>query len=394
MRPSHMKAMFRVALVLGGLAGTGWGQAVLIVPSATYPTIQSAINAAVPGDVVQVGPGTYVENLDLLGKEIQLVGAGPDLTTIDGNQSGAVIVCKSDEGPGTLIEGFTLTNGSGFVESGPLGATFVKGGGIYLSENVNSPFFATDVLVKNCRIVGNTAPDGGGGVHVTLFAPVTLEDCALENNSLNAVGQELSAAFDLVRCVIRGNTNPNGYVSGVFVDAGTSLGPISIRDCLIEGTQADEGALIYAPSGSRIVVEHCTFANNTATLPGAALILEGTSPTFAPVAPTFRNCVFWGNSSPLAGPIPNSMGPTLNLDHCLVQGGFSGAGNIAVDPKFVDPARGIYRLRPDSPAIDAGVVLSPPSPAIPIPLTLTFQGVVEATPGVFAVTNAVVVDVR
>ncbi|HGY92759.1 MAG TPA: hypothetical protein ENK43_16440, partial [Planctomycetes bacterium] len=112
-----LKKISRVALLFGWLAVAGPGQTVLIVPSASFPTIQSAINAAAPGDVVQVGPGTYVENLDLLGKEIQLIGAGPDLTTIDGNQSGAVIVCKSDEGPGTLIEGFTITNGSGFVET-------------------------------------------------------------------------------------------------------------------------------------------------------------------------------------------------------------------------------------------------------------------------------------
>ncbi|HGY90312.1 MAG TPA: hypothetical protein ENK43_03965 [Planctomycetes bacterium] len=430
MAQSPIKAVPCVMLFVGLLAAVGGGQAILVVPSGSFPTIQSAINLAGPGDVVQVGPGNFVENLDLLGKEIQLIGAGPDLTTIDGGQAGAVIVCKSGEGPGTLIQGFTLTNGSGFMETGPAG-TFLKGGGIYLRTPPTAPAFATDVLLKNCRIVGNTAPNGGGGVYVTQFARVTLDECNIENNSINALSQDINAAFHLTQCRFLGNTNSLGGASCVAVSGGTSLGPMTIldclfennissvppgsitvstrggvftfgdapitvencifrnnqgirgawltifslssffprifRNCLIEGTQAVEGPILYAPANSRLEVEHCTFTNNTASMPLAPLILEGTSPTFAPLAPTFRNCIFWSNSVPFTGPLPNTMGPTLNLEHCLVQGGFPGPGNISVDPKFVDQVRGIYRLRPDSPAIDAGV-------ALPTPVATDFEG--------------------
>ncbi len=62
--------------------------ATLKVPS-QYPSIQAAIDVAVNGDTVLVAPGTYVENIDFMGKSITVKSEqGPDVTTIDGNQAG------------------------------------------------------------------------------------------------------------------------------------------------------------------------------------------------------------------------------------------------------------------------------------------------------------------
>ena len=40
-----------------------------------YPTIQSAINAASPGDTIKVLPGTYTEQLTI-SKSLMLIGSG------------------------------------------------------------------------------------------------------------------------------------------------------------------------------------------------------------------------------------------------------------------------------------------------------------------------------
>ncbi len=81
-----------IALVLVSLTPAAWAQP-LLVPQ-DYPTIQEAINAAVPGDTVLVDDGCYIERIDFLGKAITIESVnGPDFTIIDGNQQGTVVTC-------------------------------------------------------------------------------------------------------------------------------------------------------------------------------------------------------------------------------------------------------------------------------------------------------------
>jgi hypothetical protein len=59
--------------------------ATLHVPG-EYEKIQEGIDAALIGDTVLVAPGTYLENLTFLGREIVLLSEeGPATTVIDGS---------------------------------------------------------------------------------------------------------------------------------------------------------------------------------------------------------------------------------------------------------------------------------------------------------------------
>ncbi|GAG21646.1 unnamed protein product, partial [marine sediment metagenome] len=51
--------------------------------SADFDNIQNAINAASPGDAIQVAPGTYWENV-VINKQLKLLGDDPNTTIIDG----------------------------------------------------------------------------------------------------------------------------------------------------------------------------------------------------------------------------------------------------------------------------------------------------------------------
>jgi len=53
------------------------------VPSLTYPSIQSAINAASVGDTIYVGNGTYHESLSWIGKDLIIKGMGVGNTIVD-----------------------------------------------------------------------------------------------------------------------------------------------------------------------------------------------------------------------------------------------------------------------------------------------------------------------
>ncbi|MCH7547260.1 MAG: hypothetical protein IID30_12740, partial [Planctomycetes bacterium] len=138
--------MLRILLIhcLALAIGMQASAADLIVPSKDYPTIQSAIAVANGGDHVVVLPGTYFELINFQGKAITVrSSSGPGVTTIHGGGLGPVVQCVSGEGPGSVLQGFTITGGNAS-----------SGGGMY---NFNS-----SPTVTNCDFINNSATFGGG----------------------------------------------------------------------------------------------------------------------------------------------------------------------------------------------------------------------------------------
>ncbi len=121
-----------------------------------YPTIQSAIDVfADEGDTILVSQGTYVENIDYTGKNIYLTSdyfitehdSSIHNTIIDGNQNGSVVTFYGSETRDAVLNGFTITNGSGRYFSG----SFSHGGGLYIRDSSPS---ILNCLIKNNSIYG------------------------------------------------------------------------------------------------------------------------------------------------------------------------------------------------------------------------------------------------
>ena len=56
-----------------------------------HVTIQSAIDSSHAGDVIHIAAGTYFENLLVPNRRLTLLGAGQDLTEINGRNRGSVV---------------------------------------------------------------------------------------------------------------------------------------------------------------------------------------------------------------------------------------------------------------------------------------------------------------
>src|SRR5687768_7233638 len=97
---------------------------------AAYTTIQSAVDAAGPGDNVIVCPGTYAESQVLIEKALSVTGVDRDTTIIDGGnatvtEAGTVSINTPTTEEGDVwFSGFTVRNASVF--NGAMEAVFSR----------------------------------------------------------------------------------------------------------------------------------------------------------------------------------------------------------------------------------------------------------------------------
>jgi len=125
---------------------------ILTVPG-QYPTIGAAINAASPGDTIQVSGGTYHENLNI-SKSLNLIGASPATTIIDG--SGLTSAINITATNAVYVSGFTVRN-SGSFDSGILvfrsTNITISGNTVTVSADTNGTYL---VNTDSSTVKGNT----------------------------------------------------------------------------------------------------------------------------------------------------------------------------------------------------------------------------------------------
>jgi hypothetical protein len=300
-----------------------------LTQGAFFNTIQAAIDAAVASDVIEVAPCTYNENIDFSNMAITLQSTDPTnpavvaLTIIDGGAAGSVVTCDSGETSTTVLDGFTITNGSAN-----------SGGGM-----LNSGASPT---VTNCTFTGNTATFGGGMENVS--GSPTVSNCTFSGNTAQYGGgmeNVSSSSPTVINCTFSGNT-ATSHGGGMY-------------------------NILSSPT-----VSNCTFSGNAAQFGGG---MENSSSS----SPTVTNCILWGNSPDEI----SDFGGTPTISFSDVQGGLpagtvDGGGNIDTDPLFIDAdgpdnTAGTeddnLRLLAGSPCIDAGS-----NPAVPAGITTDLDG--------------------
>jgi len=138
-------------------------------PTHPFDRIQEAIEVATKGASIIVRPGTYSENISLMGKAIHVTGIDPNAPNssgypvIDGTGNGPVVSFTRGEDPNCMLIGFILTGGRG-----------LSAGAVLCMDS--SP------TIANCLIVGNRTTKTEGAVVHCRNSQVALINCTIADN--------------------------------------------------------------------------------------------------------------------------------------------------------------------------------------------------------------------
>ena len=263
-----------------------------------WRTLQHAATTAPSGSMVLAAPGTYNE-----GHAFGALHSNRVVVTRN-------IVLKATAGPEqTVIEGATDPDstlyGCGtnamrclYISAGAVEGFTLTGGAGSVSPG--------DKDADNVR---------GGAVFATESG--TLWDCVISNNVASRGAAGFGGTFN--RCLVTGN---RVYNNGTFRAA-------EVYDCLIVNNIGNWAGVF----GGRFY--GCTISGQSA----GGGIGEST---------TAYNTILFDNA------VQDAAAKAICINCCTGGQLRPGAGNIAADPLFVDAANGDFRLRADSPCINAG----------------------------------------
>ena len=356
-----------------------------------FSTIQAAINASAAGDEVVVEPGSYVETVDFLGKNVLVRSAnGPEQTDINGGGAAGCVRFTHGESAGAVLDGFTLTGGIGTNLPG-LGSC---GGAVLCLESCptirgctirdNIADYAGALYVRGsdpeiaaCTFRVNVSRTSGGAIAGPQSSP-SIHDCTFEANRALAGGGTilLLAPCEITRCVFLGNEASHGGAIAAYWGS-----DFFVHDCEFIGNAGLEGdgGAIWVHEAS-VTVERCLFARNTAVFFGGAVFV--TQHNMAAIS----QCTFDANRAGAGGGAVGVSDDTyLVLTHSIFSRSISGGavssytrceiyfsatdtwdcgphpyqgdawnppgenGNIAADPLYCNPASDDFSLCADSP---------------------------------------------
>ena len=382
------------AVLAALLLGSGARAAVIRVPE-DHPSVLAGVDAAVAGDSVLVGPGTWTQRaartVVVLGTPQTLLGAmflkpgvtvigtaGPTATVLDGgNETVAPVYTVIHVLPGsevTRLVGFTITGGGHGVSAA--GASPLELTACHIENNQKTGILCAEqsIVLTACSISENewnepNTPSGGvfgwdlnltcqGCTFSRNVGPglrvdgspqgVILRDCSFLDHPLRGAVIADAASLEIERCLFfRNRTSSAGAGGGLIVARCTG----SLRFCTFAFDSAGGGGGASLAMSS-VRAENNTFYRCHGSTQAGALYLDG------PDAGTARN--IFANSTGRRGAVSKEGAPMhpdtgCNLFWGNEDGDYFGdwvpaPTDIHADPLFCDPVILDFGLQAASPA--------------------------------------------
>jgi hypothetical protein len=192
--------------------------------------------------------------------------------------------------------------------------------GLNFNKNQSDPLQYSSTL-EYCRIQGGVAPgypeERGGNIYSYIYDEINLINCIIEKG------------------------NADGYGGGIYANQTD----INIVNCVLNENHAGwEGSAAWFQV-SEVNIINSTIADNTSNSAGGAVKFE----LGGAAQPQIINSIFWNN-----GDVPILPGTLTDVTYCNIETGFSGTGNISVEPNFTGEAEHPYNIHKSSFCLNAG----------------------------------------
>lgn len=299
-------------------------------------------------------------------------------TTIDG--ANTYIAFAGGSGTTTLVDGLTIqnclnsaTSGSGgaaklygsntsiqnsiitacsasLSTTGASGAVVLTAGSYlkncYIHHNTNSTAGAVTIYGNACKVTGckfeyNTATTGNSGAlqFYSATSGTSVSDCSFSNNSAVGSGGAIGAfvsntvntlPISITNCTFNSNTASSGGAiqlsfSGTKVDSTYIVSGCTFTANTATASTASStagGGAVYMSTG-KLLMDNCTFTNNSTTVSSGGALLCYVSTTTG----TISNCKFIGNTAGTITPYGGSAiysKAALTVNNCLMAGNTGG----------------------------------------------------------------------
>lgn len=217
----------------------------IVLPAGTFQLtlVGTGDNASVTGD------------LDVQ-QEVEITGAGPDQTVIDG--LGADRVFHVINGTRLALSGLAVLNGA---------APGSGGGGIMVEFGDEEP-----VVLTNVRFGGNSASQGGA-VYYT-GGSLSITDSTFTDNASSsggAVSQTGEGSLAIVRSTFTANTG--GGAGGAVLYSG--MGAVSVTDSTFSDNSASTGGTLLVTTDDPLTLAGSRFESSFASGTGGAVFYGG-----------------------------------------------------------------------------------------------------------------------
>jgi hypothetical protein len=318
-----------------------------------FPTIQAAVDAAIPGDEVLVAPGLYEEHV--------IIDVS-DLTLLSEIVHGAIIREEwviFSLASGITIKGFIIESSTVFTHgASPL---VLYGDGFLvescrLSRGRPCASLGGDGTMRDCSI-----SEAAGGVEVRDGATILFERCDFVSNVDMSIGgdgalQVITIPSDPTGCNVTvtdchfvGNMCPIG--GAVYIEGADHFPQVTIERSLFKDNSARSGPAVHCLN-SNLTMRSCTITGNTvmeSSINGGVIAFEDARQRSAII----DRCIVAGNAGPamkcFLGAMPavscSDLFANTTNDLCGVDAG----GNFSLDPLFCNSSADDFTLMDESP---------------------------------------------